>query len=348
MDGKNSGYVLTELNKLELRKLPMPKAKPGEVLIKVGAIGVCGSDVHYYNRGKIGDFIVEFPFILGHECAGTVVEVGEGVHGFEVGDRVVPEPGVPCGKCEMCKTGHYNLCPDVRFLATPPVQGCLMEYLAFPAEYVFKLPDNLSMEQGALVEPMAIGMNAAVTGGIKPGDTVMIFGAGCIGLVSLLAAKACGAAKVLVSDIIPLRLETALKLGASAVIEGKDENVPQKIEELTGGRGADVVLDCAGFGSTIRDAVMVSKPAGKVVLVGMGTDTLDGVPLSQIQAKELEVVGIFRYKNMYSRTIAAISDGLIDINGIISHRFSFSDTPEAFTSACKRPTETIKNVILFD
>ena len=166
----------------------------------------------------------------------------------------------------MCRTGHYNLCPDVKFFATPPYDGCLMNYVSFPAEFAFKLPDNVSTVEGALVEPLAIGINAALTGGVKLGDTVLIFGAGCIGLVTLLAAKAYGASQVIVSDVIPLRLEVAKKLGA-ITINSKEEDLLARVNQLTQGRGADVVLDCAGFSQTVAQAVRAARPAGHVVVV---------------------------------------------------------------------------------
>lgn len=343
----NRAYVLTELNKLELREIPMPKVGPDDVLVRMGAIGVCGSDIHYYSHGRIGDFVVEFPFILGHECAGVVIEVGKNVKHLKVNDRVALEPGVPCGKCQMCRTGHYNLCPDVKFLATPPYDGCLMEYIAHPAKYTYKLPDNMSLEQGALVEPMAIGMNAALTGHIKVGDKVVILGAGCIGLVTMLAAKASGAASVIVSDTIPLRRETAVKLGATAALDATGD-VKQEVLKLTDGTGPDVVIDCAGFSATVKTALDLVRPAGRVVIVGMGSEYLNEIPSAPIFSKEIEIGSIFRYKNLYPATIGAIASGKIDINGIVTKRFTFEKTPEAYVSACENPTETVKNVILFD
>ena len=346
MTETNRAAVLTGLKTLEFREVPMPQVGPDEILMKMEAVGVCGSDVHYYSHGRIGDFVVEFPFILGHECAGTVVEVGKDVKHLQVGDRVALEPGMPCGKCEMCRTGHYNLCPDVKFFATPPYDGCLMNYVSFPAEFAFKLPDNVSTVEGALVEPLAIGINAALTGGVKLGDTVLIFGAGCIGLVTLLAAKAYGASQVIVSDVIPLRLEVAKKLGA-ITINSKEEDLLARVNQLTQGRGADVVLDCAGFSQTVAQAVRAARPAGHVVVVGLGADQLDGVPLGPISAKELVLTSIFRYKNLYPTAISAIASGRISIQGIVSGTYSFEETPEAFRTACECATETVKNVIVF-
>ena len=257
------------------------------------------------------------------------------------------EPGVPCGKCRMCRTGHYNLCPDVKFLATPPYDGCLMEYMTHPAEFTYKSPDNMTLEQGALVEPMAIGMNAALTGHVKTGDHVVVLGAGTIGLVTMLAAKASGAASVIVTDTIPLRRETALKLGATAALDAKSDVVGD-VMKLIDGNGADVVIDCAGFSATVRSALKIVRPAGRIVIVGMGADHLDQIPLGPISTKEIEITSIFRYKNLYPATIAAIASGHIDSNGIISKRFSFQETPQAYISASENPTETVKNIILFD
>lgn len=346
MEGTNRAVVLTAPKTLEFQEVPMPQVGPDEILMKMEAVGVCGSDVHYYSHGRIGDFVVEYPFILGHECAGTVVEVGKDVKHLKVGDRVALEPGVPCGKCEMCRTGHYNLCPDVKFFATPPYDGCLMDYVSFPAEFAFKLPDKVSCVEGALVEPLAIGLNAALTGGVKLGDTVLIFGAGCIGLVTLLAAKAYGASKVIVSDVIPLRLEVAKKLGAITV-NSKEEDLLARVNEITGGRGADVVLDCAGFNQTVADAIRAARPAAHIVVVGLASDELNGIPMGPISSKELVITSIFRYKNLYPTAINAIESGTIDISGIVSRTYPFEQTPEAYRTAYECATETVKNVIVF-
>ena len=346
MEKKNRAALLTAIKTFEFRDIPMPTAGPDEVVVKLQAVGVCGSDVHYYSHGRIGDFVVDFPFILGHECAGIVVEKGENVKHLEIGDKVALEPGVTCGTCEMCKSGHYNLCPDVKFLATPPYDGCLMNYIAFPASYAFKLPDNITCKEGALLEPLAIGINAALTGGVKLGSTVLISGSGCIGLVTLLAAKAYGASKVIVSDVIPLRLETAAKMGAITV-NSKEENLIERVMEITEGRGVDIVLDCAGFSSTVADAMRAVRPAGRVVVVGLAADEWNGIPVGPINTKEIEITSIFRYKNLYPTAINAVASGKIDINGIVSRTYSFDETPEAFRTAHECATETVKNVIVF-
>ena len=228
----NKTFYMTGIEKIELGEAPMPKIGPDDVLIKVQSVGVCGSDLHYYRSGAIGDFKVEFPFVLGHEAAGVVEDVGENVTTLKKGDRVCMEPGVPCMKCEECLSGHYNLCRDVRFWATPPYDGVLSEYISHPAAFTFKIPDNMSFTEGALVEPLAIGLHACNMGGVKLGQTVAIMGAGCIGLVTLLAAKAYGATRIIVGDVLDKRLDKARELGAIAV-NTREEDFVAKVMELT-------------------------------------------------------------------------------------------------------------------
>lgn len=344
---KNKACVLVAPKTLEIQEVPMPQLFPGYVLVKINVVGICGSDIHYYANGRIGDFVVKYPFILGHECSGSIIQVGEGVTSLKVGDRVALEPGIPCNKCEMCKTGHYNLCSEVMFFATPPVDGCLMNYVAFPEEFAFKLPENVTDIEGALVEPLAIGLNASITGGVKLGDTVVIFGAGCIGLVSLLAAKAYGATKVIVVDILPKRLHMAEKLGAIA-LNSKECNIVSEINLLTEGKWANVVIDCAGFSTTIKSSIKVVRPTGSVVIVGMGEDIINGIPLGPISTKEVKITSIFRYKNLYPVAIQAIAEKRIDIEKIVSNRFHFEDTPIAYQTTYENASDTVKSIIMFD
>lgn len=341
---KNRAVYLTELGKMSFGECPMPRAGQGEVVVKMASVGICGSDLHYYSHGRIGDFVVSFPFILGHECSGIITEVGPGVENLQVGDRVALEPGVPCGQCEYCLSGKYNLCPEVRFFATPPFQGCLMDYVVHPAQFTFKLPDSLSFEEGALVEPMAIGINAALTGGVKLGDTVLIFGAGCIGLVSLLASKAYGATKVLVVDVVEKRLELAQRLGAET-INAKKDDVMASVLEYTEGKGCDVVIDCAGTNVTLSQSVEVAKAGGTVIWVGMASDMVNGMRVGPISTKELTIKSIFRYRNLYPTTIEAIANGKVDLKGLVSNRYSFEETPKAFAETYSDAKNIIKSVI---
>ncbi|MDP2952871.1 MAG: NAD(P)-dependent alcohol dehydrogenase, partial [Chloroflexota bacterium] len=239
---------------LRLEHRPIPLPGPGQVLVRIVAVGICGSDVHFWKDGRIGTRVVERPMILGHECAGEVVALGEGVAAFQVGDRVALEPGIPCGFCPWCRTGRYNLCPQVRFLAAPPTDGALAEYVAHPAALTYKLPAHLSYEEGALLEPLSVGLHAVERAGVRVGDRVLIAGAGPIGLVNLFAAKAHGASQVYLTDIRPHRLELACRLGAEAAIDARETpGVQQKMQEFTEGYGVDIALDCSGSSPGIDD-----------------------------------------------------------------------------------------------
>ena len=340
----NKTFYMTDLEKIEVGEAPMPVIGPDDVMIKVQSVGVCGSDLHYYHTGSIGDFVVKPPFILGHEAAGVIEQVGENVKNLKPGDRVCMEPGIPCMKCEECLTGNYNLCKDVKFWATPPYDGVLSEHISHPAAFTFKIPDNMSFTEGALVEPLAIGLHACNTGGVKLGQTVAIVGAGCIGLVTLMAAKAYGATRIIVGDVLDKRLEKARELGAITV-NTKEEDFARKVMEITEGRGADVCIDCAGFSATVDACLSSAKPAGMIVIVGLGQDHVDGFNTGIMSVKELTVKSIFRYRNLYPTAINAIADGRINVGAIVSHRFKFDDTINAFATCHKDIRNVVKGVI---
>ncbi|EGW41922.1 NAD(P)-dependent alcohol dehydrogenase [Desulfosporosinus sp. OT] len=345
---KNRAAYMTGLNKLEIREIEVPVPKEKQVLVKLEYVGICGSDVHYLEHGKIGDFIVNGDFILGHECAGTIVAVGSSVEKLKVGDRVALEPGCTCGQCEFCKTGRYNLCPDVEFLATPPYHGCLMNYIAFPETMAFKLPDMISTKEGALVEPLAVGMHAAKQGNVKLGDSVVILGSGTIGLVTLLACKAFGATDITVVDVIPKRLEYAKKLGATTVINAAEVDVLAEIDKLTNQEGVDIVIETAGAAKTIAQTPYLVKNGGCIVLVGMAPQDIIEFNFAKIMAKEAEIKSVFRYRNIYPQAIKAISKGIIDISGIITHEFAFDDVAQAFDFVINHKEEVVKAVIKID
>jgi L-iditol 2-dehydrogenase len=336
---------MTGIRKMEIREVPMPTAKSGQVVVKLEYVGICGSDVHYYEHGRIGSAIVNGDFILGHECAGVVTALGDGVRGLAVGDRVALEPGATCGECEYCKTGRYNLCPDVVFLATPPVQGCFENYIAFPANLAFKLPDNISTKEGALVEPLAVGLEAAKTGGVTLGNSVTILGAGCIGLVSMLASKAFGAADVTVVDVIEKRLEKALELGATRVINAAKQDVEKEIMQATGGLGTDIVMETAGSVKTTQQAPFLVKRGGTLVLVGMPPEDIIAFNFAKLMGQVADIRTIFRYKNLYPTAIKALASGTIDVSGIVTHEYAFEDIAEAFRVNIDEKAGVVKIVI---
>ncbi|KJR49300.1 Sorbitol dehydrogenase [Desulfosporosinus sp. I2] len=345
---KNRAAYMTGLNKLEIREIEVPVPKEKQVLVKLEYVGICGSDVHYLEHGKIGDFIVNGDFILGHECAGTIVAIGSKVENLKVGDKVALEPGITCGQCEFCKTGRYNLCPDVEFLATPPYHGCFMNYIAFPETMAFKLPDRISTKEGALVEPLAVGMHAAKQGNVKLGDSVVILGSGTIGLTTLLACKAFGATDITVVDVIPKRLEYAKKLGATTVINATEVDVLAEIDKLTNKQGVDIVIETAGTAQTIAQTPYLIKNGGCIVLVGMAPQDIIEFNFAKIMAKEAEIKSVFRYRNIYPQAIKAIAKGIIDISGIITHEFSFDEVAKAFDFAINHKQEVVKAVIKID
>lgn len=341
------GAFMRGTNNMVLKEIPVPEVGEKEVLVSLEYVGICGSDVHYFHNGNCGAYKVDLSedFMLGHECAGTVVEVGAGVTDLKVGDRVALEPGITCGKCEACKSGHYNLCPDVVFLATPPVQGCNEEYIAFPADMCFKLPENVSTKEGALIEPLSVGFYAAEQGAVNTGDTVIILGAGCIGLVTLLACKAHGAGQIIVADLVDARLEKAMELGATAVVNSGKEDIFEKVKELTNGRGFDVVFETAGSAVTIAQTPFFVRRGGTITLVGISAQEEINYNFAQIMDKEATIKSVFRYKNIYPKAIAAVSGGAIDVKSIVTHEFDLEHIQEAYEEAVNNKTDLVKAVI---
>lgn len=323
MEGKMKVAVMLGIGKMGFEEREIPKVKDDEVLVKLEYVGICGSDLHYYETGAIGDYVVEPPFVLGHEPGGTVVEVGKNVKHLKVGDRVALEPGKTCGHCEFCKTGRYNLCSDVVFFATPPVDGVFQEYVAHEAELCFKLPDNVSTLEGALIEPLAVGFHAAIQGDAHLGQKAVVMGAGCIGLVSMMALKARGVSEVYVVDIMEKRLEKALELGATGVINGAKEDVLERVKELTDGAGMDLVIETAGTEITTRQAIHMAKKGSNIVLVGYSKTGEMTLPMSLVLDKELTFKTVFRYRHIYPMAIDAVAAGKVNLKGIVTDVFRF-------------------------
>ena len=335
------------VDKMVIKEIPVPEPAADQVLVQLEYVGICGSDVHYYHSGRCGAYVVDQSqdYMLGHECAGTVVKVGADVKNLAVGDRVALEPGITCGKCEFCKTGRYNLCPDVVFLATPPVQGCYEEYIAYPENMCFKLPDNVSTKEGCLIEPLSVGFHAANQADVKVGDTVVILGAGCIGLVTLLSAKAHGAGCIIVSDLEDARLDKAKELGAAHVLNGKQCDVPEEIKKLTGGRGADVVFECAGSPFTIAQTPFIVARGGTICLVGLSAKEEITYNFAQVMDKEATIKSVFRYRNIYPKAIAAVASGSIRLDGIATHEFDLDHIQEGFDEVVRGSSDLVKAVI---
>ena len=342
---KMKAAVMTDLMKVEIQEVEAPKPKPDEVLIKIEYVGVCGSDLHYYEHGRIGDFLVETPFILGHEAAGTVVETGSGVKDLKVGDRVALEPGKTCGKCEFCKSGKYNLCKDVIFFATPPVNGVFQEYVAHEAGLCFKLPENVSTMEGALIEPLAVGLHAALQGDATLGQTAVVTGTGCIGLCSLLSLKAMGVSKIIVVDIMEKRLQKALELGADYIINGKEEDTLERIMELTNGKEFDIGIETAGSQITASQLIKSAKKGSTIVFVGYSASGEMTLPIGMALDKELNFKTVFRYRNIYPMAIEAVSKGQINVKDIVTDYFELNDIQKALDTCVKDKANVVKGVI---
>lgn len=345
MEGKMKVAVMNGIGEMGFLERDIPTVKDDEVLVKLEYVGICGSDLHYYETGRIGDYIVEPPFVLGHEPGGVVVEVGENVTHLKVGDRVALEPGKTCGHCEFCRTGRYNLCPEVIFFATPPVDGVFQEYVAHQADLCFKLPEGVSTLEGALIEPLAVGFHSAIQGEAKCGQTAVVMGAGCIGLVTMMALKAMGVENVYVVDVMQKRLDKALELGATGVINGKEKNAVDAIMEITNGVGCDLVIETAGTEITTVQAINMAKKGSNIVLVGYSKSGEMTLPMSLVLDKELTFKTVFRYRHIYPMAIEAVANGSINLKGIVTNEFSLDEIQNAMDYSVSNKADIVKAVV---
>ena len=339
---RNQAAVLHGVDDLRLDERPIPVPAAGELLIAVGVVGICGSDVHYLKCGRIGPFIVNAPMVLGHESGGTVVEVGAGVTAFQVGDRVAIEPGVPCRTCAFCKCGRYNLCADVRFLATPPIDGSMAGFMVHAADFCYRLPDHVQLEEAAMLEPLSVGVHACRRGGVGIGSKVLVTGAGPIGLTSLLAAHAAGADYVAVTDLVEGRLNHARRAGADATTDASSVDATRELAESVG--GFHVAIDCSGAESAVRDAIAATRSGGKVVLVGMGADELT-LPIVESATREVDLLGVFRYANTYPTALSMVASRRVDVASLITDRYPLEEVQEAFRVAGSPSGATTKVVV---
>ncbi len=337
--------VLEKTHHLALRDITIAEELgPQDVRIALKAVGICGSDIHYYLHGAIGPFVVKEPMVLGHEAAGVVVEVGRDVKHLQAGDRVCMEPGIPRSGSAETLSGHYNIDPDVRFWATPPIHGCLRETVVHPAAFTFRLDDHLSFAEGAFVEPLAIGVHAATVASIKPGDIALITGAGTIGVVTAAAALAAGCSKVILADVVAGKLELARSVVPVVTVDLRAENLADIVARETGGRGVDVVFEASGAPSAILTSVHYLAPGGTVVLIGM-PQVPAPIDIVAAQAKEARFLTIFRYVNAYPRALRLLASGKIDVKKMITRQFAFDDSAAAFEFAALGTGDTMKVII---
>jgi L-iditol 2-dehydrogenase len=321
-DPANQAAVLHGPRDLRLEQRPVPAPASDEVLLQIRSVGICGSDVHYYEHGRIGSRVVREPLVLGHEACGTVAAIGASVTHHRVGDRVCVEPGVPCGRCRECRTGHYNVCPELRFYGSPPIDGALTNYLAVHEDFVHALPDSISDEAGALIEPLAVALWACQAAALGAHKRVLVTGAGPVGLLVAQTARALGATGVAITDVRPERLEAAAGLGFAQALDPRTEppggNQPQ----------FDALIECSGHSGALEGALEALRPGAVAVLVGMGEDHVT-LPLDLLQRRELWVTGRFRYANVFPAAVALAANGSVDLDRLVTHRFPLTDAAEA-------------------
>ncbi|PBC06620.1 NAD(P)-dependent alcohol dehydrogenase [Mesorhizobium sp. WSM3859] len=338
--------VLEKKGELSLREIALPlDVGPDDVRIAIHTVGVCGSDVHYYTHGAIGSYIVRQPMVLGHEASGTIVETGANVTSLKVGDRVCMEPGVPNLASRATKLGIYNVDPDVRFWATPPVHGVLAPQAVHPAAFTYKLPDNVSFAEGAMVEPFAIGMQAAARARIVPGDVAVVVGCGPIGIMIALAALAGGCSKVLISDFSAPKLEIAGQYAGIVPVNVGEQSLVDAVAAATDNWGADIVFEASGSPKAFADLFDIVRPGGAVVLVGLPVETVElNVPAAI--SKEVRIETVFRYANIFDRALQLIASGKVDLKPLITGTYDFSESIKAFERAAQGRPQDVKLQIL--
>ncbi len=347
MEGKMKVCAMIGKRQLEWQEWDIPKPLKGELQIKLEYVGICGSDLHFYSDGRLANWVPDGPLVLGHEPGGIVTEIGEGVEGFQIGDRVAIEPGVPCGECEDCRKGHYNLCKHVRFMAIPKEKdGVFAEYCTHSASMCYKLPENVDTMEGALMEPLAVGMHACELSNAKIGQTAIVLGCGCIGLVTIMSLKARGVSEIYAVDVLDKRLEKAKEVGAVRVFNGTREDIVEFARTLPGG-GADLVYECAGNRYTTLQTCRLIKRAGKVTLVGVSPEPVLELDIATLNAMEGMIYSVYRYRNLYPTAIAAVSAGIIPLKSIVSHVFDFKDCIDGINYSLDHKEDVIKGVIKF-
>lgn len=315
--------VLVEPGRIKLDERPVPTPQASDVLIRVSAVGVCGSDTHYYRHGRVGTFVVDAPLVLGHEAAGTIVGVGESVDPGRIGQRVSIEPQRPDPDSAETRRGQYNLCPHMQFFGTPPVDGAFCDYVTIAAGFAHPVPDSVSDEAAALCEPLSVGIAAVRKAALTGGESVLIAGAGPIGIVVAQVARAYGATEVIVSDPDQSRRERAITFGATAVIDP----VAQEVGEL----GVDSFIDASGAPAAVVSGIRAVRPAGTIVLVGSGAESMT-LPTQLIQNRELLLTGVFRYANTWPTAIALVESGRVDLDAMVTARYPLEKVAEALDS----------------
>lgn len=344
MVSKRKAAIYYGKGDLRIEEIDMPTVGPDQVLVKIRAVGVCGSDVHLCVHGAIGDLVNPVGHINGHECAGEIAAVGENVKDRYVGQRVAIEPGEGCGECFYCKSGKYNLCPHMDFMGhpNPEREGAYTEYTVCKAGYTYPIEDNVSFEEAAMVEPMAVAMQILKNSQVKAGDNIAILGAGTIGMCTLLAAQAFGCNKIFVTDITQYRVDAAKKFGATMAINAETEDWKQIIKDATGGLGVDVAIDVAGCAEIYHDITEIVRRGGMVNFTAMTSDKYFEVNMFEVIDKELKISSVFRYDNVFEQALRLMAAGRVDMKKLITHKFPLEQINEAMRVADQKLDNCIK------
>ena len=345
--------MLTAISHIEEREIPMPEYGSDDVVIKIKAIGICGSDLVYFSKGGSTFAQIQYPHILGHEAAGIVVAIGSNVKNIQIGDRVAIEPGVPCGECDLCRSGKYNLCKEVSFMSTPIYrkysEGAFTEYSVRPATFVYKLPDNVSFEEGAMVEPLSVGMQAVERSGATLGEKALVLGCGPISLCVILSLRAHGIKEIFAIDIVSNRCTFAESLGTKRTFDCMNDEIIQEILGLTDGHGIDIIFDTTDSAELINASMAVLAKDGRIVMIGVPHEDCILINYRELFMRQATLITSFRYMNQYPKVIRCISEGSIPIRRIITHRFDFCDTQKAFEKCLSREnsSDTIEKAVVF-
>ncbi len=338
--------VLTGIGRMEVREVPDPKiAKDTDVLLKIEKVGVCGSDVHYFETGRIGSQVVKFPFIVGHECAATVARVGKKVKHVRVGDQVVVEPAVSCHACDQCNRGRENTCFNLRFLGTPGQgDGCLSQFIVMPEECCFPTKGKLTMEQGALCEPLAIAVYTVKQSHLPAGADVAVLGAGPIGLSCMTVARAQGARTCYMTEKIPERVKLAAGNGATWVGNPLKEDIVGAILKQQP-LGMDIVYECAGQQETIDQAVDLLRAGGTLMLIGIPRDDRISLSIDKIRRKEVTIINVRRQNGCTQAAMDLIASGRVNVDFMVTHRFGLDDVQDAFEMVAAYRDGAVKAMI---
>ena len=336
--------VLEKIREIKILEVDVPGIADNEVLIKIKSVGICASDLHYYLFGELNGNVLNGPLILGHEASGIVSKVGKNVSNLKPGDRVAIEPGIPCQKCDYCKNGKYNLCDSIRFMSVPSYNGALREFLPYNPQFVHKIPDNLSFDEAALIEPLSVGYYSVLESGIFSGDLVMISGFGPIGIACYEMIKLKGASKIIVSDINDYRLNIAKKHGALITINPSLKNILDEIDKYTNSNGVDRIFETSGSSDAIKKSLDMVKKGGKIALIGMGEKEIT-ISYTNLVRKNISLEGMFRYANTYKPIIRLLESNLINLNDWISHKFKFEDINKAIDLAIDPNIDNMKIII---